>query len=383
MRTVLLAWLMMTMGSALAADLPVDNVGKTLTLPQPYPAHWVWVQDIAFEHMLDGKMILVDPRAATLREQFKGMFNSSNIAAFAQSATRPEVYVAETFYERGNRGARTDVVTVYDKPNLRPIAEIPLTGNKRASVMPGRHALALSGDESLLMAYFFTPATSVGVMDVAKRTLVNEVTLPGCAQVYPTGKRGFSSLCANGSMVSFQLDAAGKVASTHVIERFFDVDQDALFEKPVIVNGMGYFPTFTGNMQEINLSGEYAVLGARWNLVPETERQQNWRPGGAMLTSADDAGRLYLIMHPDGKEGTHKDGGPEVWVFDVVKQTRLQRITLKTWGVSIEATRGPDPLLLVTNADMNIDVYEAKTGKHQRTLAHFGQETPIIMHAVR
>jgi len=383
MRAVLVAWLGLITGGALAADLPVDKVGTVLTLPQPYPAHWVWVQDIAFEHMLDGKMILVDPRATTLREQFKGMFNSSNIAAFAQSTTRPEVYVAETFYSRGNRGQRSDVITVYDKPNLRPIAEIPLTGNKRASAMPGRHALAMSGDESLLFAYFFTPATSIGIIDVARRALVNEVSLPSCAMAYPTGKRGFSSLCANGSMVSFQLDAAGKVANTKVLDPFFDVDADALFEKPVIANGMGYFPTFNGNLQVIDLRGDHAVLGARWNLVPEAERKQNWRPGGAMLTGADDAGHLYLIMHPDGKEGTHKDGGPEVWVFDVAKQTRLQRITLKTWGLSIEATGGPEPLLLVTNAEMNIDVYDARTGKHQRTLAHFGQETPLIMHAAR
>lgn len=383
MRAVLVAWLGLITGGALAADLPVDKVGTVLTLPQPYPAHWIWVQDIAFEHMLDGKMILVDPRATTLREQFKGMFNSSNIAAFAQSTTRPEVYVAETFYSRGNRGQRSDVITVYDKPNLRPIAEIPLTGNKRASAMPGRHALAMSGDESLLFAYFFTPATSIGIIDVARRALVNEVSLPSCAMAYPTGKRGFSSLCANGSMVSFQLDAAGKVANTKVLDPFFDVDADALFEKPVIANGMGYFPTFNGNLQVIDLRGDHAVLGARWNLVPEAERKQNWRPGGAMLTGADDAGHLYLIMHPDGKEGTHKDGGPEVWVFDVAKQTRLQRITLKTWGLSIEATGGPEPLLLVTNAEMNIDVYDARTGKHQRTLAHFGQETPLIMHAAR
>ena len=236
MRVVLIAWLMMTLGVAAAAELPSDAVGRSMTLPQPYPAQWVWVQDIAFDHMLDGKMILVDPRGTTLREQIKGMFNSSNIAAFAQSAIRPEVYVAETFYERGNRGARTDVITVYDKANLRPIAEIPLTGNKRASTMPGRHALAISADESLLMAYFFTPATSMGIIDIAKRALVNEVTLPGCAMAYPTGKRGFSSLCGNGSMASFQLDAAGKVTSTHMLEPFFDVDRDALFEKPVIIN---------------------------------------------------------------------------------------------------------------------------------------------------
>ncbi len=383
MRMVLTVWLMLFLGGAVAADLPNDKVGNVLTLPQPYPAKWVWVQDIAFEHMLDGKMYLIDPRGSNLREQVKGSFNSSNIAAFAQSATRPEVYVAETFYSRGNRGDRSDVVTVYDKVNLRPIAEIPLTGNKRASVMPGRHALAMSGDETMLMAYFFTPATSIGIIDVAKRALVNEVPLPNCAQAYPTGKRGFSSLCGNGSMVSFQLDATGRVASTKTLKPFFDVDQDALFEKPVIVKGMGYFPTFTGNLQEIDLRGDHAVMGKRWNLVPQPERGRNWRPGGAMLTGADDAGRLYVLMHPDGKEGSHKDGGPEVWVYDVAKQMRVQRMVLKTWGISIEATRGKKPLLLVTNAEMSVDVYDAQAGKHLRNIAEFGQETPIIMHAAR
>ncbi|MBI1732902.1 MAG: amine dehydrogenase [Gammaproteobacteria bacterium] len=383
MRTVLTAWLVFFTGGAGAADLPVDTVGNVLSLPQPYPKHWVWVQDIAFDHMLDGKQILIDPRGESLRDQVKGMFNSSNIAAFAQSATRPEVYVAETYYERGNRGVRSDVITVYDKQTLSPVAEIPLTGNKRASVMPGRHALALTADESLLLIYYFNPATSIGVIDIAKRALVNEVPLPNCALAYPTGRRGFSSLCGNGSLVGFQLDAAGKVAGMRALDPFFDVDQDALFEKPVIIGGIGYFPTFLGNMQEIDLRGDHAVLGAKWNLVPEADRGGGWRPGGALFGSADEAGRLYLLMHPEGKEGSHKDGGPEAWVFDVKKQSRVQRIVLKNWGVSLEATNGPAPLLVVTNTDMDLDIYDAKSGEYLRTIAHFGQESPLLLHAVR
>lgn len=381
MRTVLFAWLVFFAGGAVAADLPVDTLGKVLTLPEPYPKHWIWVQDITFDHMAEGRLLLLDPRGETRKDQFKGMFNASNIAGFAQSATRPEVYVSETYYERLNRGKRADVVTVYDKKSLSPVAEIALPP-KRASVMPGRHALRLTDDESLLLVYFFTPATSIGVIDVAARKFVGEIAMPSCALVYPTGKRGFSSLCGNGSMISFQLDAAGKVAGSKTLEPFFDVDADALMEKPLVIDGIGYFPTFLGNMQEIDLRGDHAVVGRKWNLVPESDRAANWRPGGALVGTSDGAGRLYLLMHPDGREGSHKDGGPEVWVYDVKKQARVQRIVLKTWGVSIEATRGPDPLLVVTNAEMSLDVYDAKSGKHQRTLAAH-METPVLLHSVR
>lgn len=365
-----------------AADLPVDVVGKVQKLPQPYPKHWVWVQDIAFDHMAEGRVLLIDPAADGIRTQIKGMFNAGNIAAFAQAATRPEVYVSETYYERLNRGIRTDVVTVYDKTTLAPVAEIAIPP-KRASVMPGRHALRLTDDESLLLVYFFTPATSIGVIDVAARKFLGEVPLPNCALAYPTGRRGFTSLCGNGGLVSFQLDPAGKVASSRTLEPFFDVDADALFEKPLVIDGIAYFPTFLGNMQEIDLRGDHAVVGAKWNLVPEADRKGSWRPGGALFGTADSAGRLYLLMHPDGKEGSHKDGGPEVWVYEVKKRERVQRIALKTWGVSIEATRGPDPLLVVTNAEMGLDVYDATSGRYLRRLAHFGQETPVMIHSAR
>jgi methylamine dehydrogenase heavy chain len=117
--------------------------------------------------------------------------------------------------------------------------------------------------------------------------------------------------------------------------------------------------------------------------VPEAERAGGWRPGGAMFGGADDAGRLYLLMHAEGREGSHKDGGAEAWVFDVKKKTRVQRIVLKSWGVSLEATRGTAPLLVVTNAEMNLDVYDAADGKHLRTITGLGQETPVILHAAR
>jgi methylamine dehydrogenase heavy chain len=381
-RAILIPLLLLT-GMTARADLPAEPIGRVETLPVPYPQHWVLAHDVAFHHMMDGKMILLDPRADSIGAQMKGMFNAAFVAAFTQAATRPEMYVAETFYERINRGKRTDVVTVYDKATLAPVAEIVLPGEKRAGLMPGKYALRLTNDESLLLVYNFTPAMSITVVDPVQRKVLNEIALPACALIFPTGMRGFSSLCSNASMMTWQLDANGQVAARHAIDPFFDIDEDALMEKPAIIGGVGYFPTFLGNVQEIDLSGDRAKLGQRWNLVPGSDRAEGWRPGGIQVTGDDVNGRLYVLMHPEGAEGTHKDGGPEVWVYDVKKRARVQRIVLENWGLSVELTREAEPLLLVVNPDMNIDVYEAGSGRHVRTLSDFGQETPLILHAVR
>ena len=365
------------------AELPAEKLGTTETLNVPYPAHWFWAHDLAFGHMMDGKYILLNADAGTLREQFKGMFNAAFVGQFAQSSKRPEIYVSETYYSRVNRGVRTDIVTVYDKATLSPTAEIVLPGAKRSGNLPNDYMLRLINDEKLLLVYYFNAATSVGVIDIVNRKFLGEVPLPSCALMYPTGKSGFSSLCGNGSMISFVLDETGKVSARHVIEPFFDVDKDALWEKPVIIDGIGYFPTFLGNVQEIDLRSEAAKPGQKWSLLSGEEETAGWRPGGLQLIGSDSAGRFYIIMNPEGKEGSHKDGGPEVWVFDARKRERVQRIELKNWGISLELTQDQAPLLLVTNAEMNIDVYQPVDGKHLRTISGFGQETPLILHAVQ
>ncbi len=88
----------------------IDKVGKTVTLPRHYPEQWVFAHDGAFMHMINGHYMLLDPAAATGAEQYKGMVDASFLSSFAQSKSRNEFYVIETFYSRGSRGNRTDVV---------------------------------------------------------------------------------------------------------------------------------------------------------------------------------------------------------------------------------------------------------------------------------
>ncbi len=361
------------------ADLPNDDMGKIETLPLPYPDHWIIAHDIAFNHMLNGKVMVLDAEKQTPIEQYKGMFNTSFIASIAVATRRPEIYVYETYYSRGSRGTRTDVVSIYDKATLAPIDEIVIPGGKRASILPSDFTIRLIDDEKLLLLYNFTPAASITVVDIIQRKILNEIELPACALIYPTGKRGFSSLCSDASMISFQLDKKGKVQKKSKIPPFFDIDQDALFERPAVIGGVAYFPTFNGNLREVDLQGARAVPGSSWSLVSEAERAENWRPGGMQVSGADSLGNMYVLMHKEGKEGSHKNPGSEIWVFDVSGKKRVNRIALKLPGIAIELSQDKSPWLYVTNVKMNIDVYEAKTGKFIRSLTDFGQETPMIL----
>lgn len=359
--------------------LPLEDQGQVEVLPQVYPEHWFWVFDPAFGHMLDGKVILVDADASTVATQVQGSFNVSLTGSFLQARTRPEIYALEGFAARGTRGARTDVLTIYDSRTLAPVGEVLWPTPKRFMGLPNRGVLALIDDERLLLAFNFNPATSVTVIDTATRRIVNEVEIPGCSMIYPTGRRGFSSLCANGSLMTTLLGKDGRVLSQRRSEPFFDTDRAPIFDKPALVDGIAYFPSFDGRVYPIDLRGDVPVVGTAWALVAENERAQNWRPGGLSFIDRDAQGHFYLLMHPDGHEGTHSSGGSEVWVFDPARRQRVQRIALKSWGISLGLSRDPQPLLMVTNPEMNLEVYEAGSGKLLRTLSGIGAETPLAI----
>jgi methylamine dehydrogenase heavy chain len=363
--------------AASLAEIQPEPIGVIQTLPETYPPHWIIAQDGSFFHMSDGKFMVLDIDSDDPARRFKGMFNGSFIPQFYQGKLRPEMYVIDTFHARGNRGERTDVLTVYDKTTLAPLGEV-IIPPKRASEMPTQYNLQLVDDEKIALVFNFTPATSVSVVDVVGREFLGEVPIPGCALVYPMGGRAFASLCADGSMLSVQLDDNGQLASSNRTETFFDIENDPLIEKAAMFNGVAYFPTFRGNLQPIDLNGSTPVIQEAWSLIGDEEG--GWLPGGLQLAGTDSQGRLYVLMHPGGGEDTHKDPGVEVWVFDTEAQRRIDRIELQLPAISIALTRDEEPLLVATNINLEIDVYDTSDGEFLRTIGNFGQETPFLLH---
>ena len=361
--------------------LPLEEPGQVEALPAAYPEHWFWVFDPAFGHMLDGKVILVDADAQTAAAQVKGSFNVSMMGSFLQARTRPEIYVLESFASRGSRGARTDLLTIYDQRTLAPQGEIVWPKPKRFMGLPNRWSLQLIDDERLLLAFNFDPATSVTVIDTAHRRIVNDIEIPGCSMIYPTGRRGFSSLCANGSLMTTLLGVDGKLLSQRRSQPFFDTDRSPIFDRMALVDGVAYFPSFDAHVYPVDLRNDVPALGAAWSLVSDQERAEGWRPGGLSLIDRDAQGRFYLLMHPHGHEGTHNSGGSEVWVFDPAGRRRVQRIALKSRGISLALSRGAPMLLMVTNTEMNLEIYDVRDGRFLRTISGIGQETPLLVAA--
>jgi methylamine dehydrogenase heavy chain len=362
------------------AELPAEKIPNVAEISADYPQSLIFAHDANFDALLVGRVVLLDVALET--HNYLGALDAAQFASFTQSATRNELYVAETFYSRGTRGERTDAVTIYDKGHLTPIAEIVLPGGKRGQMVSNRYTLQLVDNDRYLFLFNFTPAASVVMIDVESRTILSETQIPGCSLIYPTGKRGFSSLCSNGSMFTAQFDEKGQLSKQQKIPSFFSVDDDPLFDKPVYLKGTAYFPSYQGQMQAIDLSGDTPIVAPKWSLLTDAERDKNWRPGGWQIATVSGSGMIYVLMHSDGSEGSHKNGGSEVWVFDPSSKKRVNRFELKEWGVSIEITGGKDPYLVVTNGDMQIDVYNANSGKWLKMIGG-AAAMPFNLHALR
>ena len=365
----------------LYADLEPETIPKSLTLPESYPDTWVFAHDAHILSMVAGRVMLIDV-AATSR-QYKGDFQASVRGAFAESKRRNELYVAETVYARGMHGTRTDLITIYNKTHLKPIAEIILPGNKRALMGVQKGLFRLTGDEQFALVYNFTPGASVTVVDLDQRKVVNEVSIPGCTFIYPMGKRGFSTLCGNGSMASYQLNHKGQVTTEVVSEIFNDIDNDPLFMASTVVNGVRYFPSFHGQIQPIDMRSGLPKVKKTWGLVSESEAAESWRPSGGQVISADKAGRLYVAMRREAPDGQQDKDKYEVWVFDVNKQQHIARIALKNGGYSIEVTKGQTSYLVVVNNKSELDVYDANNGKFIRTIGGWPTVAPSVLHATK
>ncbi|WP_417451416.1 amine dehydrogenase large subunit [Kordiimonas sp.] len=365
-----------------AQDLPVEPLPKVETLPESYPDHWIYVHDVNFMSLIDGKVVLLDPMAET--RQYKGAVGAGQFASFIAPRTRPEFYVAETFYSRGTRGERTDVLTIYDRANLAPIGEVALPGGKRSLSVTQKASLGLSADEKFLYLFNFTPAASVSIIDLDARLIVNEIQIPGCSLVYPFGMRSFGTLCGNGSMTTFTLDDGGQLASRQSSRAFNPIDEDPLFMKTALLGDRTYFPSFKGRVQAIEYGAAGAVPVKGWAVAGSAAAGGAYRPAGwQVIAASEETGKLYLLMNEGAGEGDHKNGGGEVWVIDPESGAVESRYALKSWGLSIEITGGAKPLLVVSTIKSEIEVYDAANGGFVRMIGGDLAISPFVMHAVR
>jgi methylamine dehydrogenase heavy chain len=294
---------------------------------------------------------------------------------------RPEIYVADTVWSRGARGTRTDFITIYDKQTFEATGEIVLPGAKRALITAMEGLIAFTDEQRMALVFNFTPASSVTVVDLVKRKPLGEIEIPGCSLVYPSGARGFATLCSSGTLLNIRLDANGAVAGRSESKAFNPVDTDPLFTQSAILSGVRYFPSLHGRLQPVDMKGDDVKVLPDWPLVAAADAAEHWRPSGWQLIASDEQKLLYIVMQVDAHEGTHKDAGNEVWVFNPATKARVKRLRLVRRGQSIAVTHGADPQLLV-QAGERLDVYDLQ-GMLLRSLDLPGLKSRMNIEPVR
>jgi methylamine dehydrogenase heavy chain len=362
-------------GMAMAGPPLADEPATVETLPARPSPHWVWVNDIAFFNMPDGRSTLVDGDTGDVLGMLSTGYGFNGVVIPKQGGV---IYSPESYYSRGTRGVRTDVVTLYDPRRLAPLGEIPIPA-KRAAIMSMSGAAALTDDDRFLLIYDFTPAQSVTVVDVRSRKFVGEIGTPGCGLVYPTGRRSFFSICADGALLEVTLDDAGRAASVRRTPKLFDSQKDPLAEEGVRLGNTWWFTSFHGIVYPLEATKRGVRVGRRWSLFTAAERAQRWRTGGLQyLAVYRPTGMLYVIVHR-GDLATHKDPGKRVWVYDLAQRRRLRQIALRQPAGSILVSQDGSPLLFTCFLGSNaLQVYDARTGRYLRTVGSVAQ-TPTYM----
>jgi methylamine dehydrogenase heavy chain len=117
-------------------------------------------------------------------------------------------------------------------------------------------------------------------------------------------------------------------------------------------------------------------------LLAAADKAAHWRPGGMQIGAIHRRlNRLYVSMHQGG-EGTHKDGGTEIWVFDMSTHQRLARWPMAAQKLSvvlaIQVSQDEAPLLFAATGESNLGVFDAMTGKLRHVEKQMGQ-TPWLL----
>jgi methylamine dehydrogenase heavy chain len=359
---------------AATAALPEETGVATVSA---HGAHWIWVDDLTLYNDIDGRAFLYDADDGRLL----GMLSTGVLfAKLDLPRDYRTIYSAETYFSRGGRGERTDVVTFYDPTTLAPTGEVIIPPRRQTGVPP--MALSgLTGDERYLLIYNFNPAQSVTVVDVRDRKVASEIATPGCALVFPGGTRRFGQLCQDGSWQTVELTPEGGEARRSRSSPFFDPESDPVTEKGVRIGDRWIFVSFAGMAHEVDVARDEPAFAPAWPLLADADRSESWAIGGAQhLAVHVSGGRLYSLVHRGGKDG-HKDPGTEVWVYDLSKHARVQRLRLEHPAISIQVTQDDAPLLIASAGEPRLDVYDANSGQLRRTIEGVGQ-TPLLIQVI-
>ena len=370
--SVLLALaLVLACGSGIASAAPPlepDVEGPAATIPAPKP-NWVYINrgfTVPGFTIFDtdtGKMV--------------GLIEGTWLADMDVDPAGKAYYVSETFWSKGFRGTRQDMVTVYDSASLKLQTEIAMPG--RILIGSRMNNFVVSTDGSTGYVYNLSPASSVNVIDLAKRKFVRNIELPGCASMLPNPGVGFSALCSDGSMATVATTGAKPVITRTA--PFFAATDDPIFDNFVYdkTKRQALFITYTGMIYTAAISAAPTVsepfsiqVAAGVRKADTKPLDINWYPGGRQNMALHAATQhVYVLMHM-GEYWTQKADCTEIWELDLAAKKVVRRMVLDKPAAHIAITQEAAPKIILTGDEGTVRILDAKTGAEKFKIENGG-----------
>lgn len=286
----------------------------------------------------------------------KGILSVGLISQMVLTKDHKTAYTASSYAKRIMSGPTEAVLQEFDINTLSQKREIPIS-NKLAQVAPYTSLLQLTTDEHYALVQNATPASSVTVVDLKSGKAISEIPTPGCWGIYPALKGNkFSSLCGDGAATTYTFEANGQFTPGKRSAKIFDVDADPLFIHAERVGKDLLFTSYSGSLYRVSDAGEAPKLKDKFSITKGIEG--NWAPGGFKITAYNPAHDvLFVAMHPDAEDGSHKNEAEEIWAVDLDDKKVLYRSNAEG-EISISVTAGKHPVLFGFGEEGQVQRYE-------------------------
>lgn len=286
-------------------------------------------------------------------------------------------FVAETIWSKVNRGTRQDLVSVYDSKTLKLLGEIPTPG--RLIVGGFSTNFVLTDDGKTAYDYNFDPASSVNIIDLAKRKFVRAIELPGCAGMIPNPGVGFSSLCADGTIATVAIKGATQDITR--TEPFFDAAADPIWsntvydrrkKQVVMLSYTGMVRTATVGAK-VEVGAPFSIQEAGGMRAADVKPLDiAWYPGGMQpMALHRPTGVLWVLMHK-GEYWSHKEGAEEIWGIDLAAKKVVKRYPVEDEPSNIQITQDDAAMIMVNGGGKDAVIIDSKTGEVKHKIENGG-----------
>jgi len=359
-----------------AAALAAGAADEPVILKAPKPDNRrVYVQDPA--------------HFAAVTQQFVIDANTGRVIGMTDGGFLPQPVTADdgslfaqasTVYERIARGKRTDYIEVFDPETFLPTADIELPQDARFLVGTYQWMNALTPDNNTFLFYQFSPAPSVGVVDLQGKRFDRMLEVPDCYHIFPVSPTRFYMHCRDATLA--QVDFADGQTKVTQTEPFHHEDDELLINHPAysMKTGRLVWPDYTGRIFQADLTEEKANFHKPLEALTEEERAADWRPGGwQQVAYHRPSNQIYLLVD-QRDQWRHKTASRFVVVMDAATGERIAKHELKHEIDSINVSQDAEPLLYALSAGtQTLHIFDAASGEELRKVNQLGRGPQLIL----